>query len=147
VILIRWKKKVALVVYGSNIEFCFTALDALAAGLVMAVDNFVADGPQYVPLVPDAGQNVCCPELSCLLFGADAFVVQVIVLETGPFCTESTVKYLSPSNHILLVDKGGVNVGEAGEIRDLVIKPCLNAGKENILEIRPGVNGVACLPE
>ena len=146
-ILIHWKKKVALVVYGLNIEFCVTVLDALVAGLVVAVDNFVADGPHYVPLVPDAGQNVSCPELSRLLFGADAFVVQVIILETGPFRTESTVKYLSPSNHILLVDKGGVNVREAGEIRDLVIKPCLNGGKENILEIRPGVNGVACLSE
>ena len=69
------------IVDGSNIEFSFLALDALVAGLVVTMDNFVADSPHNVPLVPNASQELSRPKLSCLLFGADAFINQVVVLE------------------------------------------------------------------
>ena len=54
VILVSWKKEVAVLVYGANFLFSHGSLDAVTAGLIMAVDYFVADHPNEVPLFPDA---------------------------------------------------------------------------------------------
>jgi hypothetical protein len=69
-----------VVVYGSDFLFGFEALDVLAAGLIVTMYDLVADGPHFVPSVPDACQDLRCPKLSGLLVGADALVGQIFVL-------------------------------------------------------------------
>ena len=61
VILVSWEKQGAVVVYGADFEFCLDSLYAVTAGLIVAMDYCIADGPNEVPLFPDAAQNVLCP--------------------------------------------------------------------------------------
>jgi hypothetical protein len=61
---------------------CGKAMDALAAGLVVTVDYFIADGPHEEPPVPDAYDDLCCPEKACFLLGVEAAVEEVFVLES-----------------------------------------------------------------
>ena len=61
VILVSWKKQVAVVVYGADFEFCLNSLYAVTAGLIVAMNYCVADSPNEVPFFPDAAQNVRCP--------------------------------------------------------------------------------------
>ena len=91
-VLIRWKKKVTFVVNGLNVMFSFEVLDMSAAGLVVTVDNFIADGPHFVPFIPYTRHKLSRPELSCLLFSVDALFVQVIILEIGPLLADSAIE-------------------------------------------------------
>jgi hypothetical protein len=61
VILVSWKKQVVVVVYGTDFEFCLNSLNAVTAGLIVAMNYCIADSPNEVPLFPDAAQNVRCP--------------------------------------------------------------------------------------
>jgi hypothetical protein len=58
VILVSWKKEVAVVVYGVNFYFSLGSLYAVTAGLIMAMNYCVANHPNKVPLFPDAAENV-----------------------------------------------------------------------------------------
>ena len=54
VILVSGEKEVAVIVYGSEFDFCFGSLYAVTAGLIMAMNYCVANHPNKVPLFPDA---------------------------------------------------------------------------------------------
>jgi hypothetical protein len=52
VILIGREKEFAFFINGSNFGFCFESLYSLTAGLIVAMDKFIADSPNEVPLIP-----------------------------------------------------------------------------------------------
>jgi hypothetical protein len=58
--LILREDKIAFIIYSSDIEFSLEALDALTAGPVVAMDDFVAYSPNKFPSVPNADQELCC---------------------------------------------------------------------------------------
>jgi hypothetical protein len=52
VILIGREKEFAVFINGSDFGFCCKSLYLLMAGLIVAMDNFVADSPYEFPLIP-----------------------------------------------------------------------------------------------
>jgi hypothetical protein len=54
VILVSWKKEVAVIVYGVDFKFCLGLLYAVMTGLIMAMNYCIVNIPNEVPLFPDA---------------------------------------------------------------------------------------------
>ena len=54
VILVSGEKEVAVVVYGSEFDFCFGSLYSVAADLIVAMNDGIANSPNIMPFVPDA---------------------------------------------------------------------------------------------
>jgi hypothetical protein len=60
VILVSWKKQVAVVIYGVDFEFFLDSLYAVTAGLMVAMNYCIADSPNKVPLF---WRFTCCVDL------------------------------------------------------------------------------------
>jgi hypothetical protein len=61
VILVSGEKEFAFIINSMDFGFCFKSLYWLMAGLIVTMDDSIADSPEEVPFFPDAAQNVCCP--------------------------------------------------------------------------------------
>jgi hypothetical protein len=55
-----------------DLGLCIKAVDALASGLVVAMDYFAADGPYENPAIPNACDNLCGPDEAGFLLGVEA---------------------------------------------------------------------------
>jgi hypothetical protein len=73
-ILVSWEEKVSFVVNPSDLLFYILALNALATGLVVAMNNLISDIPHSVPSFPNGNNDLCCPELSGFLLSVDTLV-------------------------------------------------------------------------
>jgi hypothetical protein len=61
IILVGREQELSVFVNGANVVFDVLALNETTALLIMAMDDLVANGPEFMPFAPDGSDDVCGP--------------------------------------------------------------------------------------
>lgn len=57
IIFVSGKEEFSVIINGLDVSFGFLALDMVVASMIMAMYDFISDGPNKMPFIPDAHQD------------------------------------------------------------------------------------------